>query len=59
MNTFQYLWRLIMYRPIRYLVNAIAWTVIYLAPIAPGLITKEFFDSSDRYAALKLWCMGT
>jgi ATP-binding cassette subfamily B protein len=52
MNTYQYLWRLIMYRPIRYLVNAIAWTVIYLAPIAPGLITKEFFDSITGSSAL-------
>lgn len=52
MNTYQYLWRLIMYRPIRYLVNAIAWTVIYLAPIAPGLITKEFFDSLTGTSAL-------
>ncbi|MEC0231444.1 ABC transporter ATP-binding protein [Paenibacillus alba] len=45
MNTYQYLWRLIMYRPLRYFINAIAWTIIYLAPIAPGLLTKEFFDS--------------
>ncbi|GGA14141.1 HlyB/MsbA family ABC transporter [Paenibacillus marchantiophytorum] len=45
MNTYQYLWRLIMYRPMRYFINAIAWTVIYLAPIAAGLVTKEFFDS--------------
>lgn len=45
MTTFHYLWRLIMYRPMRYFINAIAWTVIYLAPIAPGLITKQFFDS--------------
>ncbi|KRF31811.1 ABC transporter ATP-binding protein [Paenibacillus sp. Soil787] len=52
MNTYQYLWGLIMYRPIRYLVNAIAWTVIYLAPIAPGLITKEFFDSLTGTSAL-------
>lgn len=52
MNTYQYLWRLIMYRPIRYLVNAIAWTVIYLAPIAPGLITKGFFDSLTGTSAL-------
>lgn len=45
MTTFQYLWRLIMYRPLRYFINAIAWTIIYLAPIVPGLITKQFFDS--------------
>ncbi|MDD9270405.1 ABC transporter ATP-binding protein [Paenibacillus sp. GCM10023248] len=45
MNTFQYLWRLVMYRPVRYFGNALAWTLIYLAPILPGLITKEFFDT--------------
>ncbi|MZQ86826.1 ATP-binding cassette domain-containing protein [Paenibacillus sp. 5J-6] len=45
MTTFHYLWRLIMYRPLRYFTNAVAWTIIYLAPIAPGLITKQFFDS--------------
>ncbi|TXK75939.1 ABC transporter ATP-binding protein [Paenibacillus sp. N3.4] len=45
MSTYQYLWRLIMYRPFRYFINAVAWTVIYLAPIVPGLLTKEFFDS--------------
>ncbi|MDU0200709.1 ABC transporter ATP-binding protein [Paenibacillus sp. MAH-36] len=45
MTTFQYLWRLIMYRPGRYFINAFAWTIIYLAPIVPGLITKQFFDS--------------
>ncbi|MBA2941189.1 ABC transporter ATP-binding protein [Paenibacillus sp. CGMCC 1.16610] len=45
MTTFQYLWRFIMYRPGRYFINAIAWTIIYLAPIVPGLITKQFFDS--------------
>ncbi|NRF91310.1 ABC transporter ATP-binding protein [Paenibacillus frigoriresistens] len=58
MNTYQYLWRLIMYRPIRYLVNAIAWTVIYLAPIAPGLITKEFFDSLTGKSALSYGVWG-
>jgi ATP-binding cassette, subfamily B, bacterial len=45
MKTHQYLWGLIMYRPVRYFLNALAWTVIYLAPIVPGLVTKEFFDS--------------
>ncbi|MFC5448449.1 ABC transporter ATP-binding protein [Paenibacillus aestuarii] len=52
MTTFQYLWRLIMYKPVRYVINAIAWTVIYLAPIAPGLVTKEFFDSLTGNAKL-------
>jgi len=52
MTTFQYLWRLIMYKPLRYVINAIAWTVIYLAPIIPGLVTKEFFDSLTGNAKL-------
>lgn len=52
MSTFQYLWRLIMYRPLRYFINALAWTVIYLAPIAPGLITKQFFDSLTGNSSL-------
>ncbi|MBP1960987.1 ABC transporter ATP-binding protein [Paenibacillus aceris] len=52
MSTFQYLWRLIMYRPLRYFVNALAWTVIYLAPILPGLITKQFFDSLTGNSSL-------
>jgi len=45
MSTFAYMWRLIRYRPGWYTLNAIVWTVIYLMPIVPGLITKEFFDT--------------
>ncbi|TFE25961.1 ABC transporter ATP-binding protein [Cohnella luojiensis] len=45
MSTFAYMWRLISYRPIWYILNAIVWTGIYLMPIVPGLLTKEFFDS--------------
>jgi ATP-binding cassette subfamily B protein len=58
MTTFQFLWRLTMYRPVRYIVNAVAWTLIYLAPIAPGLITKEFFDSLTGNSALNLTTWG-
>jgi len=45
MNTFSYMWQLIRYRPGWYLLNAIMWTIVYLMPVVPGLITKEFFDS--------------
>ncbi|OBZ11029.1 ABC transporter ATP-binding protein [Bacillus sp. FJAT-26390] len=45
MSTFTYMWRLICYRPAWYITNALVWTVIYLMPIFPGLITKAFFDS--------------
>jgi ATP-binding cassette subfamily B protein len=39
------MWRLIRYRPGWYIANALMWTIIYLMPIFPGLITKAFFDS--------------
>lgn len=45
MSTFTYMWRLIVYRKGWYFVNALVWTIIYLMPIFPGLITKAFFDS--------------
>ncbi|MBH5318899.1 ABC transporter ATP-binding protein [Paenibacillus sp. GSMTC-2017] len=45
MNTFQYMMRLIGYRKGWYIANALVWTIIYLMPIFPGLITKAFFDS--------------
>ncbi|TYP70238.1 ABC transporter ATP-binding protein [Paenibacillus methanolicus] len=58
MSTFTFLWRLIMYRPMRYFVNALAWTLIYLAPIAPGLVTKEFFDMLAGDSALNIGIWG-
>jgi ATP-binding cassette subfamily B protein len=45
MSTFMYMWRLICYRKAWYITNALVWTIIYLMPIFPGLITKAFFDS--------------
>lgn len=58
MTTFQYLKGLIMYKPFRYFINAFAWTIIYLAPIAPGLITKEFFDTLSGNAKLSFGVWG-
>ncbi|OCT13707.1 ABC transporter ATP-binding protein [Paenibacillus pectinilyticus] len=58
MTTFQYLKGLIMYRPFRYFINALAWTIIYLAPIAPGLITKAFFDSLTEKSTLSIGVWG-
>ncbi|RKN64306.1 ABC transporter ATP-binding protein [Paenibacillus ginsengarvi] len=51
MTTFQMLWRLIRYRPLLYTLNAAMWTLIYLAPILPGLLTKAFFDALTDSAA--------
>ncbi|TDF91239.1 ABC transporter ATP-binding protein [Paenibacillus piri] len=45
MSTFAFLFKLTRYRIGLYLLNAIAWSLIYLAPIAPGWITKQFFDT--------------
>lgn len=58
MSTLAFLWRLIMYRPFRYFINALAWTLIYLAPIAPGLVTKEFFDALTGDSALGIGIWG-
>ncbi len=59
MSTFSYMWRLIRYRPGWYMFNALVWTTIYLMPIVPGLVTKEFFDSLTGHAAsgLGTWAL--
>lgn len=44
MRTSTLLLRLFRYRPLLYGINALAWTLIYLAPVLPGLVTKLFFD---------------
>lgn len=54
MSTFQFLWRLIKYRPLLYIVNALAWSLIYLAPILPGMVTKWFFDLLSGKAPYEL-----
>ena len=46
------------YRPIRYWLNALVWTLIYLAPIAPGLITKQFFDTLTDNSAIHYGIWG-
>lgn len=57
MTTFQFLWRMIKYRPMWYISNAVMWSLIYLAPILPGVLTKEFFDSltDSSAASLGIW----
>ncbi|WJH33367.1 ABC transporter ATP-binding protein/permease [Paenibacillus sp. CC-CFT747] len=44
MSTWTLLYRLYRYNPWLYWANALAWTLIYLAPVLPGLVTKQFFD---------------
>jgi ATP-binding cassette subfamily B protein len=52
MTTFQFLWRLFRYRPSLYIANTVMWSLIYLAPIAPGLLTKAFFDALTDSASV-------
>ncbi|CAG7642952.1 ABC transporter ATP-binding protein [Paenibacillus allorhizosphaerae] len=54
MTTFSFLWKLTCYRAGRYWLNAFAWTLIYLAPILPGLLTKQFFDLLTGHSAYGL-----
>ena len=58
MKTSTFLWRLIRYEPGRYTLNAVMWTLISLAPIIPGLLTKEFFDFLDGQATLGIGIGG-
>lgn len=44
MKTRHFFWRLILYRPGLYLLNLLAWSLIHMAPLVPGLLTKSFFD---------------
>ncbi|MGG4107242.1 ABC transporter ATP-binding protein [Paenibacillus lautus] len=44
MKTRHFFWRLILYRPGLYLINLLAWSLIHMAPLIPGLLTKAFFD---------------
>lgn len=45
MSTLSFLWRLFRYRPALYFANLFAWTMVYLTPVLPGLVTKMFFDA--------------
>lgn len=51
MSTWTFLWKLTRYRIVLYALNAFAWSLIYLAPILPGLLTKEFFDTLSGSSA--------
>jgi ATP-binding cassette, subfamily B, bacterial len=44
MNAFVFYRKLVRYLPGLYTVNVIAWTLIYLTPILPGLVMKWFYD---------------
>src|SRR5712692_6021810 len=59
MKTFQFMWRMIRYRPWLYLFDAILWTLIHLAPVVPGLIAQSFFNNlpKDSHLSSGLWTL--
>ncbi|NMO95852.1 ABC transporter ATP-binding protein [Paenibacillus lemnae] len=44
MKTRHFFWRMIAYLPGLYLLNLFVWSLIHMAPLVPGLLTKAFFD---------------
>ncbi len=59
MKTYQHMWRLIRYRPVLYAVNGTIWLVIHLAPLIPGLIAQQFFNTLPQSKGLNhtLWTL--
>ncbi|SMF85991.1 ATP-binding cassette, subfamily B [Paenibacillus uliginis N3/975] len=58
MKTRHFFWRLIMYRPGLYLLNLLAWSLIHMAPLIPGLLTKAFFDHLEGTYTLSYGVWG-
>lgn len=42
--TFRLMVGMVRFAPWRYAANAVLWALVWVMPIVPGLITKEFFD---------------
>lgn len=59
MKAYQYMWRMIRYRPVLYTVNALLWFLIHIAPIIPGLIVQQVFNSlpQARHLNNDLWTL--
>ncbi|TFG67395.1 MAG: ABC transporter ATP-binding protein, partial [Anaerolineales bacterium] len=45
MKTYQYMWRMMLYRPLLYLFDVLTWVILTLVELAPGLLAKLFFDT--------------
>src|SRR5688500_154829 len=54
MKTYQYMWRMIRFRPWLYLVDGVLWTAIHVAPVLPGLVAREILDTMTGNAQLGL-----
>lgn len=51
------MWRIILYTPVLYFSDMIAWILIHTSPLIPGLLAKQFFDmlSGDADINKGLW----
>src|SRR5262245_55391348 len=58
MQTWQYMWRMIRYRPWLYLINGVLWSLIHIFPLLPGLIAREFFNMLEGKGHLGLSTWG-
>lgn len=45
MSTLVFMRKVVFYRPVFFILNIVAWGLIYVIPLLPGLVTKEFFDT--------------
>lgn len=44
MKPYSMMWRMMLYRPWLYIANGVAWILIHVSPVVPGLLIKQFFD---------------
>jgi ATP-binding cassette subfamily B protein len=51
------MWRMIRYRPWLYGTLVVLWTLIHMAPLVPGLLAREFFDTLQARGRLG-WGVG-
>ena len=45
MKTYQYMWRMMTYRPILYLFDNLVWIALTIVELSPGILAKMFFDT--------------
>ncbi|MDQ6645373.1 MAG: ABC transporter ATP-binding protein/permease [Chloroflexota bacterium] len=59
MTIYQYLWRLIRYRPWLYLTDCIVWSLIHMSPLLPGLIALAFFNAlaQSSHLSFGVWSL--
>ncbi len=58
LSTWQYLWRLIKYRPWLYLADVLVWIVFLFMWMVPGVISKLFLDLLSGEAPLRFGVWG-